>query len=87
MSCSALIIYYPENFSVFFTREKFGGFDKQMGGYMGIITKNYYEVVMKIGDCKNLLMSVKEKACDPNGPWALLFLIFTYLLYSPNTYR
>ena len=54
---------------------------------MGIITKNYYEVVMKIGDCKNLLMGVKEKACDPNGPWALLFLRFTYLLYSPNTYR
>lgn len=31
-----------------------------MGGYMDIITKNYYEVVMEIGDCKNLLMSVKE---------------------------
>ena len=61
MSYSALIIYYPENFFVFFTKEKFGGFDKRMGGYMDIITKSCYRVVMGMKDCKNL-MGVKEKA-------------------------
>jgi hypothetical protein len=60
MSYSALIIYYPEKFFVFFTRGKFGGFYKQTRLYMGIITKNCYGVVMKKIGLE--ILQLKEKS-------------------------